>query len=567
MKNILYILLLFPTVVQAQFIHISTPVIAICKSSTAIFTATDSGITTPHYSWKLNGTNTGTDSATYTTNSLNNGDSITSVLTDSTGDSIFATSNLIVISVDTPLNAGTITGYDTVCVNATTTLTESVPGGIWSENTGAASIDSGIVTGIHGEGEGFPAFDSVFYTVSNSCGSAVASVQIVVKPLPDASFILTFFGDVYPVTSLCYNQTLEVNHGDGVDGTLISKHGHAYYDFMGSLSAYSAGFDTLISISTNSCGTDTFTLPIVVYGPPTSGSIIAPKTEICIGDTIILSDTGANSTIGVGWGISNNIAGFYSDQGKAFGLTAGIDTITITNWFCGEASTSITITVNPTPQLNGTNHLCAGSRLQLPDSLQNTVWSSSAPSTATIDPGGLLHCIAEGTTLISARIGACTAAQEITVTAPPAPISGMDIVCAGTTTTLSDTGHGTWSTPDTGIAAIDSSSGILSGISNGSATISFTNDLGCEVTKHVAVVNCDKEISIFPNPVQNELIVQADYRLYNYCVVANCLGQIISRQTIDQPITEINTQYLVPGIYIIYLGGVKPTYHSKFVKE
>lgn len=168
MKNIPYILLLFPIVVQAQFIHITTPTTTICKSSAAVFTATDSGITTPHYSWKLNGTNTGTDSATYTTNALNNGDSITCVLTDSTGDSIFATSNLIVISVDTPLNAGTITGYDTVCVNATTTLTESVTGGIWSENTGAASIDSGIVTGIRGGPEGFPAFDSVFYTVSNS---------------------------------------------------------------------------------------------------------------------------------------------------------------------------------------------------------------------------------------------------------------------------------------------------------------------------------------------------------------------------------------------------------------
>ena len=168
MKNIPYILLLFPIDVQAQFIHITTPTTTICKSSAAVFTATDSGITTPHYSWKLNGTNTGTDSATYTTNALNNGDSITCVLTDSTGDSIFATSNLIVISVDTPLNAGTITGYDTVCVNATTTLTESVTGGIWSENTGAASIDSGIVTGIRGGPEGFPAFDSVFYTVSNS---------------------------------------------------------------------------------------------------------------------------------------------------------------------------------------------------------------------------------------------------------------------------------------------------------------------------------------------------------------------------------------------------------------
>ncbi len=155
----------------------------------------------------------------------------------------------------------------------------------------------------------------------------------------------------------------------------------------------------------------------------------------------------------------------------------------------------------------------------------------------------------------------------MTVIALPVPITGIDVVCAGTTTTLSDTEHGTWKTIDTGIAVIDSNSGVLSGIGSGMATISFTNVLGCTVTKQVAVEDCNKEISIFPNPVQNELIVQADYRTYNYCVVANCLGQIISRQTIDQTITEINTQYLVPGVYIIYLGGVKPTYHTKFVKE
>lgn len=344
-----------------------------------------------------------------------------------------------------------------------------------------------------------------------------------------------------------------------MDGTLTAKHGHAYYDYFGDdLSASSAGRDTLISISSNSCGTDTFFLPIVIYDAPIAGKIIASKTEICAGDTISLSDTGTGVNASLIWSAGNNnpeAFGYYDDF---IGFAAGIDTITVTNYFCGAVSTSITITINPTPQLNGTNHICAGSTLQLPDSLQNTVWSSSAPSTATIDAGGLLHSIAEGTTLISAHIGSCTAAQEITVTAPPAPISGMDIVCTGTTTTLSDTGHGIWSTPDTGIAAIDSSSGILSGISNGSATISFTNDLGCAVTKQVAIVNCDKEISIFPNPVQNELIVQADYRLYNYCVVANCLGQIISRQTIDQPITRSIPNTLCRAYILFTWAGLSP---------
>ncbi len=85
-----------------------------------------------------------------------------------------ATTNKI-ISVDPLPVAGIITGSDTVCMTEFITVTDVTAGGLWTTATGAASVSSaGLVTGIH------PGADTVLYTVTNSCGSAIAKLPVIV---------------------------------------------------------------------------------------------------------------------------------------------------------------------------------------------------------------------------------------------------------------------------------------------------------------------------------------------------------------------------------------------------
>jgi len=76
----------------------------------------------------------------------------------------------------------------------------------------------------------------------------------------------------------------------------------------------------------------------------------------------------------------------------------------------------------------------------------------------------------------------------------PAPITGPSTVCVGTSGTYTDaTTGGTWSCGATAVASIDTSSGVLSGITVGTSTITYTTG-GGSVTTVVTV-------SPFPAPI------------------------------------------------------------------
>jgi hypothetical protein len=73
----------------------------------------------------------------------------------------------------------------------------------------------------------------------------------------------------------------------------------------------------------------------------------------------------------------------------------------------------------------------------------------------------------------------------------PEAISGTSTVCVGSTTILSSaTTGGTWSSSNTGVATVNSS-GVVSGVSAGTATISYTatGSLGTGTTTRIVTVN------------------------------------------------------------------------------
>lgn len=75
-----------------------------------------------------------------------------------------------------------------------------------------------------------------------------------------------------------------------------------------------------------------------------------------------------------------------------------------------------------------------------------------------------------------------------TVLLTPAAISGTTSVCVGSSVTLSNSViGGTWTSSTTGVAAVDPVSGLLSGVSVGSAVITYQLSTGCYKTANVIV--------------------------------------------------------------------------------
>jgi hypothetical protein len=112
----------------------------------------------------------------------------------------------------------------------------------------------------------------------------------------------------------------------------------------------------------------------------------------------------------------------------------------------------------------------------------------------------LITAVAAGTATITytvAGTGGCsdaTTTRTATVTAPPSAgtLSGTQGVCVGLTTTFSSTANGgTWSSSNTSVATV-STSGVITGVAAGTATITYTvaGNGGCAdavVTRTVTV--------------------------------------------------------------------------------
>lgn len=148
------------------------------------------------------------------------------------------------IAVNPSPDAGTITGTDSICLGTSTTLTDTISGGMWSSsNTGIASINSGGV--LTGAGIGSA---TISYIATNVCGTDTAVFPLIIKPLPIA-------GTITGNDSVCIDSNIVlIDTTSG--GTWSAANGHATVT-GGVVTGISAGTDNITYTVTNSCGTVT----------------------------------------------------------------------------------------------------------------------------------------------------------------------------------------------------------------------------------------------------------------------------------------------------------------------
>ncbi len=149
--------------------------------------------------------------------------------------------------------------------------------------------------------------------------------------------------------------------------------------------------------------------------------------------------------------------------------------------------------------IGGGHPICVGDTLELTDTLYPSFgsWSSGNPSIATVGSTGILTGVSAGIVNISYILtSSCSSTysvKSVTVHAAPAPpaITGATTVCMGSTGLLNNAiAGGIWSSTATGVATV-SSAGLVSGITLGTATISYvvTNSCGTGSISTIVTVN------------------------------------------------------------------------------
>ncbi len=360
-----------------------------------------------------------------------------------------------------------IVGPDSLCERDSAVFTNPNPGGIWtSSDVTVATI--GSTTGLlHTLNSGNV---TITYTLPTGC---VVIHDLGINPTPSP---------ISGPTSVCQGDSITLVNPDPGGFWTSNNPGVSAIDTSGVLTGVSPGVSTITYSSYSGC--------FVIY-PDTvhpSTPILGPS-RVCVGDSITLSD----ATPGGIWTSSDvTIATIGSTTGVVHGIYRGPVTITYTlPTLCSQIHV-IYVDSLPGP-ITGNFVVCVGSITTFSDTVAGGTWSSASPLIADFPNmfvGDLLG-ISAGTTSITYTLvpSGCFTTGSVLVNPVPAPITGVRDVCLGFTNTLfSASPSGVWSSDDTTIAKIISTTGVYTGIAPGQAGISYTFPItGCAATTTVTV--------------------------------------------------------------------------------
>ena len=241
----------------------------------------------------------------------------------------------------------------------------------------------------------------------------------------------------------------------------------------------------------------------------------ADATNVCIGSSVSFSVIigGAVAAHDFQWYKGTPPSGTLipgaTDQTYTIDPVAATDAgdyyVVVTNACGGEAtSESASLTVLPdaaVTSVSGTSPLCIGASATYITTGEvlgggTGVWSSNDESVATVNPTtGLVTAVAPGTATITYTItGGCNgtpfASQtvEVLLDADVTSVSGTSPLCIGTSAIYTTTGEvlgggtGTWSSDDETVATVNPTTGLVTAVAPGTATITYTITGGCNGT-------------------------------------------------------------------------------------
>lgn len=307
-----------------------------------------------------------------------------------------------------------------------------------------------------------------------------------------------------------YNLQIDPAECSDLFQTLNGPDGYASYLWLDSLT-FSTTFGVVQSVHAP-LPYDTITYALIVnpyagYGctdtlyytaiPPHPLFHQSPDDTICFGTTLTLTSgaTSPNMPLTYSWSPSSGVACTTCDPMNVtppVGVTAY--TVTVTDGHGCTVDTFITITTYPTPAIiTGSDSVCKGLTTVLSDAVLGGKWSSSNTTVAKIGSvTGVVSGLTVGTSVITYSFGGglCYTTTTVTVNPLPTSFSGTTGTCIGGTTTLSNAAAGgIWSSSNTAVATVGSTTGVVSGVSAGTVSIDYQlTTTGCMAGITVTIV-------------------------------------------------------------------------------
>lgn len=363
-----------------------------------------------------------------------------------------------------------ISGGGTICAGASATLTASGAGSYsWAPSAGLSAASGASVSATP--------TTTTTYTVTGGTGSCsnTATVTVSVNPLP------TITG----ATGLCIGASASLTAAP-TGGSWTASNGNATVSSAGEVTGAAPGTVDIRYTLPTGCYKD----HVVNVGTSPTVSV-AGGASVCSGTSSVLTASGASSYSWV------PAAGLSATTGSSVTATPSVTTIyTVVGTSGGSCAGTATVTINVSssfPLSAGTGvAICSGSATVLSATGGATSYSWSPASSLSAATGAAVTATPTVTTTytLTGTSGFCVQTRTVTVSvnASPTPIAGTLQWCKNTTTTLTSTpSGGTWSSSNSSIGSVNSTTGAVYGAGGGTALISYTKS-GCSVSQVVTVL-------------------------------------------------------------------------------
>ncbi|MGV9004862.1 T9SS sorting signal type C domain-containing protein, partial [Flavobacterium sp.] len=368
----------------------ASPSTTICSGTNVTFTATPTNGGTPSYQWKLNGSNVGSNSATYSTSALANGNTVSVVMTSTatcaTGSP--ATSNTVTMTVNPNLPASVSVAASpstTICSGTNVTFTATptnggTPSYQWKlngSNVGTNSASYSNNTLANGD------LVSVVMTSTATCATGSPATSNTVTLTVNSNLPASVSIGASPSTTICSgtNVTFTATPTNGgtpsyqwkLNGSNVGSNSATY-----STSALANGNTvSVVMTSTATCATgspatsNTVTMTVNPNLPASVSVAASPSTTICSGTNVTFTATPTNGgTPSYQWKLNGSNVGSnsatYSTSALATGNTVSVMLTSTATCATGSPATSNTVTINVNPPsvggtVTGGNSVCLAS--------------------------------------------------------------------------------------------------------------------------------------------------------------------------------------------------------------